>query len=330
MQVLFKNNKLISRDFTKTISVSHMKVFNVALLHMQRQGESTTMTCMLKRTELIKLINDKNITTNKGILDFLKKFGDISLTFAYKNAIIATSLMHTTGYYPEEDAYECRMERELFETITEYQDDGYTPLDLNKLNNNRNLYTIRLYEELRKWSAIIPSTRKYTLSELRRILLVGNGYTRYYDLKKRVLLPAITSIKTEMNMDISIEEFKVGNRVTMIEFTINDNEPRHYVFENIEQEVKPIKKRKSVSKTTTKVESPLKVIDNITYVDLVDAGINPSIHSNLIEDFPAYKNILNVIQVVADRTLRKVGAKTINKRNYKYFKTALENELTYE
>ena len=58
---------------------------------------------------------------------------------------------------------------------------------------------------------------------------------------------------------------------------------------------------------------------------LLDLNINESIHTQFLKDFYNYKQYIKSVQTASEKTLGSLGGKTINKRNYKYFKTSLEN-----
>lgn len=314
MDILFKNNKLVSQTYSKELTVSQIKVYNSILLSTQKKSNETTMCCSIKREDLYKLINDKNIKTIKKALEFLNGFSEYTIDLMYGVEIMKTRLVHTVTYNPNTDTFSIRLEKELYETIFNYKEDGYTPLNVPKLNNSKSLYTIFLYEELRKWSRYNTKVvRRYNLDKLKEIMQCINTYNTYYEFKRKVLNKAINEINEKMNMEVSFEEFKRLRKVAEIEFTIVDHEQRQYDF-NEHDFINPVKFEVSE--------------DNISsedYVQLIDLGIRESVHQKFINDFADYKEYLKAVEKAVEKTLDSIGGKTINTRNYKYFKAVLNN-----
>lgn len=314
MQILFKNNKLISKSYNKELTLSHFKVFNYIMLNTQKKSDNTTMSCFISRNELYDLINDKNNRTIKNSLDFLSNFSNYKIYITDKSTITATSLIHTAKYDSDTDKFEVRLEKELYDMIINYKIDGYTPLDLTRTNKSKSLYSTLLYEEFRKWSNT-KKTLLYSLDDLKNILLCNGSYDVYYEFKRRVLLPAIKEIEKNHNMKIEIlNEIKRFRKVHEIEFSVIDEDKRQYIFDN-----------KNIVEGSILAIDEKSEIDNIDYVNLIDMNLNQSIHKKFLQDFSDYTNYIKAVETASIRTLDAVGGKSINKRNYNYFRSCLMN-----
>lgn len=322
MKILFKNNKLISKEYTKEIDATQGNVFNYVLLNAQKKGNSTTMSCSIPRNELYNLIRDKNLKTINNLKVFLDKFSEIKIDLVSKDSIMSTRLIHTVKYDETIDSFECRFEEELYKAATEY-DSGYTPLNLENTSKSRNIYTLRLYEEFRRWSNI-KSKIEMTIIELKKLMFIDGAYSEYKDFKRKIILPALETMNKEMNMKVEFKEIKTCRKVTSIEFYITDYEPRKYNFEK-SKIIEP--KRASVDAEVVITNDD---IDSLDYMNLIDLNVNESIHTIFLQDFSDYKNYMVVIETASNKTLAALGSKTINKRNYKYFKTTLKNLLPSE
>lgn len=120
-------------------------------------------------------------------------------------------------------------------------------------------------------------------------------------------------------MEVTYKEIKSIRKVQSIEFTFIDHEPRKYNFEG-----NTLIEPKEIS-LSDEVVIDVDNIDSIDYMELINCKLNESIHSKFLEDYHDYKNYIAAVEIASERTLSTIGGKTINKRNYKYFKTTLEN-----
>ena len=93
----------------------------------------------------------------------------------------------------------------------------YTTIKLLEQRTYRCSYTIIFYEIFKKYEKInIP---KYTLDELKAITGTTNKYDLYYELKRRVILPALKELNQfDSQYEYSFEEKKLGRKVNEIKF----------------------------------------------------------------------------------------------------------------
>lgn len=118
----------------------------------------------------------------------------------------------------------------------------YVSYKLNEVLVMRSKFSIRLYELLKSYAFgkefgnYIDKEVEFTPAEIRKLLDAEN-YTRYTNLKQRVLLPAIEEInKYSEEIHIKLYEHKIGTRVSYIVFVISQPKARQIM------EAKAIKK----------------------------------------------------------------------------------------
>lgn len=103
----------------------------------------------------------------------------------------------------------------------------YVSYRLSEVLTMRSKFSLRLYELLKSYAFgtdfdnYIDKEIEYTPEEIRKLLDAEN-YTRYTNLKQRVLLPAITEInKYSEEIHIELHEHKTGSKVSHIIFIIS-------------------------------------------------------------------------------------------------------------
>lgn len=104
---------------------------------------------------------------------------------------------------------------------------NYTQFPLHEVLPFQSKYTIRLYEILksyaygRKFDNYQPIEHEFTKEQLYE-LLDGGTYDRYYDFKKRALLPAVEEINTySEEIHVDMIEQREGNAIKYITFVIS-------------------------------------------------------------------------------------------------------------
>lgn len=110
---------------------------------------------------------------------------------------------------------------------------NYTQYELIYTLLFKSKYSVRLYELIKSihYHELEEYTRRYTLEELRSILLPkpekeearkkGEEYQNFKDFKKRVLIPAVNEINEYTDKTVETVQIYEGKKVTAIEFHIN-------------------------------------------------------------------------------------------------------------
>jgi plasmid replication initiation protein len=127
------------------------------------------------------------------------------------------------------------------------------------------IYAFRLYELLMQWQG--TGKREVELDWLKQQLELDESYDRMFDLKKRVIDPAINDINANSNFNVSWTQRKAGRSIS------------HLIFEFSEK--KPLAPEKPKRKTKAKAE-PVK-LENLDHFaemrkrfgDAIPAGAIP-------------------------------------------------------
>lgn len=97
----------------------------------------------------------------------------------------------------------------------------FTSLKLSQISELKSVYSIRLLEFLTQFKA----TGKFIidLDRFKDRLDIKNEYKRFYNLKMRVIEPAVKELKEKSNLDIRWKPIKSGKTIKQLEFIFSDN-----------------------------------------------------------------------------------------------------------
>ncbi len=94
----------------------------------------------------------------------------------------------------------------------------FTQYKLSEAMKLKTQYGFRLFELLMQWNSV--GKREFDIASFKSLLRIKEGeYTQLYNLKQRVLLPAIKDINSNSNLSVKWEQRKRGRTVTHLLFT---------------------------------------------------------------------------------------------------------------
>ncbi|MDD5227293.1 MAG: RepB family plasmid replication initiator protein [Methylococcales bacterium] len=152
-------------------------------------------------------------------------------------------------YLPDEGKAILCFSQDMLPYLSELKG-SFTRYKLEHVGKMTCIYAIRLYELLMQWKS--TGKREIDIDWLKKQFQLDENYDRMFDLKKRVLDPAINDINKNSNYNVSWTQRKTGRRVT------------HLTFEFSEK--LPLVPEKPKKKTTVKAKTEdVKPTDNIDY-----------------------------------------------------------------
>lgn len=92
---------------------------------------------------------------------------------------------------------------------------NFTEYRLGQVANLRSTYAVRLFE----WCVQFIDNGWLVVSVDDLVQRLGVGYTRYTDLRRKVIDPAVSELQAKSNLDISWEPIKEGRTVKSIRFS---------------------------------------------------------------------------------------------------------------
>ena len=114
---------------------------------------------------------------------------------------------------------------------------SFTRYELKHIGNMKSTYGIRLYELLMQWKN--KGSREVEIEWLKRQFELDSSYNRMFDLKKRVIDPAVKDINTYSNLTVDWEQRKTGRAVTHLIFTFSEKKQPEPEAKPADAEPKP-------------------------------------------------------------------------------------------
>jgi plasmid replication initiation protein len=93
---------------------------------------------------------------------------------------------------------------------------AYTSYRVQNVAQMTSVYAIRLYELLVQWQ--MTGEREVSIEWLKKQFMVPDNYSRIFDLKKRVIQPAVDQINTHSNLWVKYSQRKSGREVVAFQF----------------------------------------------------------------------------------------------------------------
>lgn len=92
----------------------------------------------------------------------------------------------------------------------------FTKFDLFSANKFTSMHTIRIYENLMRFNS--TGYRKWLIDDFRKLLVLGNSYAKYAELRRWVIEPAVKEINEKSDLDVTWSQTKSGRKVVGLEF----------------------------------------------------------------------------------------------------------------
>lgn len=105
----------------------------------------------------------------------------------------------------------------------------FTTYDLAQIAHLRSVYAIRLYEMLKQYGS--RGHRTITIDKLRDLLMLGDRYTRFNNLRQRVIDPAIEEINTTTDLSVEWRPIRENRKIVSLAFDFAQNPQQQLGFE---------------------------------------------------------------------------------------------------
>lgn len=324
-EVLMKNNVLIKARYD--INTYENKLFILLLYKLQKINE-TTCKCILKVSEIKKILNARTVRNKKEISTLLSELRKRTIYFKTNDKWGEYGFINGFEYDPKSDAFEIEASEKVYGLLREYLENGYTPINMNIWLGLKSSYAQRFYDLLRLWSNT-KTTIEYSINELRELLILEDKYIEYRDFKRRVINPAVKELNSTGFFEIEIKENKVGRKVESIDFIVKDLDKRIYFDKKESKKIIELES-KEFNMVNSKVGPNEKSNTNGFYIPNKKLFTAKTL-SDFRNDFKEYnfkdaqyKKLLQDSIIIA---LEKDDEEKIKVKSYSYFKKVLENKI---
>lgn len=214
---IYQSNKLIESSYTLT--VIEQKLIRL-LASMIKKDDDDFKEYEFKTKELIKILNTSDSRFYRDIdnitdliMQRIIKIRDKD-TGEWEKYHWVDTAKYTNG------VLKLRIHRDLKPFYLSL--DWYSKYQLKNIMQFKSTYSFRLYELFKQYENI--GSRMVSVDDLRVILDIDKKqYTKYANLKQKVLSVAIKEINSNTDLKISCEEIKECRRVSNLKFFIKSN-----------------------------------------------------------------------------------------------------------
>ena len=123
------------------------------------------------------------------------------------------------GYMPDDGKISLCFSQDMLPYLSELKGQ-FTRYEIEHIGKMTCIYGIRLYELLMQWKT--TGKREIEIDWLKNQFQLDKSYDRMFDLKKRVIDPAVKDINTYSNYTVTWTQRKTGRRVTHLTFIFDE------------------------------------------------------------------------------------------------------------
>lgn len=141
-----------------------------------------------------------------------------------KPKVLITGWVQTIAYIDAEARVELRFTKDILPYINQLSS-NFSLYRLKNVAQMTSAHAIRLYEMIVRWYTT-GSRCEIAVADLKKELMIEKDYKRLFDLKKRVINPAIKQINQHSDLHVSVGYRRTGRRVTHVQFEFQSKRSR--------------------------------------------------------------------------------------------------------
>ncbi len=311
--LLAKPNQLI--EIEGALSLGQLKVYNVLLAEAHRsiQGDkkrkiidedTTRESYAIDYKELKKRagINEKD---DKKIRRYIEEIRGITITLRdkYSRDWSVLGLISQARYRESEGKIHIELPSIIRRAL--YSSNYYTTLDLQLIKTLRSKYSVILYELIKKYEGVqIPT---YDITSFSKIF--QTNYTRFGDIKRKILDIAISELEEKTEYKIGYETSKIGKRIAYVKLRCRKVDVKDEVKEvvggkdRIEGAIKKAKRNIYISKTwdsrtDRKIEDILEKRGEECVVELLERAYTGCQRALKFHQYGLYLCVLQLLNLI--------------------------------
>ena len=236
--IIAKRNNLISKAAYNLENLEHL-IFLSALSEVDSREQ------IIDKNEYIinipKLIKTADLTSTSIYTDLKKaaqrlRRREISIP-QEDGSVLVTGFIQSYIYHDKEAKLSICFSTKIIPYISHIRETfvSYKFKQIAKFKSN---YSVRLYELLIQ-KLDISNIQSIEIETIRKLFKLSSSYSRYSNIKMKVINPAIKDINTYSDINVIYEEIRTGRKVTALEFHIEALEPRPSTKKQLEKVALP-------------------------------------------------------------------------------------------
>ncbi|WP_246296940.1 RepB family plasmid replication initiator protein [Allochromatium humboldtianum] len=135
----------------------------------------------------------------------------------YKKSYIKTRWVSAILYVDEAGYLDLYFSPKVLPFLTSLARE-FTRYQIKHVAPMSSVYAIRLYELLKQWVTI--GERQLDIAEIKAMLMIEDAYPSVFELKRRVITPAVQQINKHSDLKVTLDQRKRGRAITALIFKI--------------------------------------------------------------------------------------------------------------
>ena len=224
---VYKSNAVIQAGYQLGLNEQRVVLACIGLVDPKKELLATDRF-ELSAKDFVTLFGVSEKNAYKALIDvtqtLFKRYIVIEKPFPDEPNInkLQTHWISSIYYMETEVKIALRFAHDLIPYLSQLQG-CFTRYELKHIGNMTSTYGIRMYELLMQWKT--TGKREIEIDWLKKQFELDESYDRMFDLKKRVIDPAVKDINTHSNYQVSWTQRKTGRLVTHLIFTFAEKQP---------------------------------------------------------------------------------------------------------
>ena len=212
-----KHNELVEAHYRLSLQEQRLIAFMCSAIH---PDDEDFKAHGFKIRDLADLIGLKGENYYSRIKAVTRRLLSRVLQIETKDSVLQVSWLESAEYFEDKGYVELCFSPKLKPYLLCLKN-CFTQYRLDKVLSLRSKYAFRLYELCKKNELL--GFYEYDLERLRKILGIGEGeLTRWYDVKKYAIEPAIKEINSKTELKVSFRPYKKGRSVAGIRLHVEE------------------------------------------------------------------------------------------------------------
>jgi len=217
--LIVKSNKLVNARLNN-LTLSQYRFFEILVAQLSKEQPEFDKQRVYLR-DFVEAVGTRNKNEYQRAREITKSLMKHVIEIFEGPKIIQVNLFHEIIYDKDLPYIEAVFHPRLKPYLLQLKE-KFTAYDIRNTLPLSSVYAMQLYQLLRQYAPI--GHRVFQLDELKRILGVEDLYDRFFDFKKRILLPSQKDLKKHCDITFTFKEVKKGRKIESIRFNIHMKE----------------------------------------------------------------------------------------------------------
>ena len=213
--LVVKSNKLINARLNN-LTLSQFRFFEVLVAQLDKDQPDFVKQRVYLR-DFVENIGTKNKNEYQRAREITKSLMKHVIEIFEDPKIRQVNLFHEIVYDKDLPYIEAIFHPRLVPYLLQLKE-KFTSYDIRNVLPLSSVYAMQMYQLLKQYSNL--GGRTFKLEELKKVLGVEDLYERYYDFKRRILLPSQKDLDKHCDITFTFKEIRKGRKIDSIKFKI--------------------------------------------------------------------------------------------------------------